>query len=130
MNGFGKIVVFYDSWCPICKNVKINIGRFDCLHLIELQSIRENLEGTINVPLEKLEKEMYCLNKKNNHITVGIEAIASITARLPLFMILWLPIKLSSLLGIGSCIYKYIARTRKIIPVNNCDSSSCVYKKE
>lgn len=125
MGNFNKIIVFYDSWCPVCTKVKHNIEKLDWFHLIEIRSIRNNNIKEIDIPLEQLEKEMYCLNIKNGKITKGIDAIASIIARLPLVMIFWIPLKLSSLLRIGHVIYNYIAQTRKIIPVNNCEDESC-----
>lgn len=123
-----KIVVFFDSWCPVCTKIERNIKRLDTFRLIEFKSIR-NSDLDIGVPKEDLEKEMHCLDKRTGTITVGIDAIASITARVPLLMILWFPIKLSSKLGFGHKMYHYIASTRTITPVNNCTDDSCQIRK-
>ncbi|MBB3908745.1 MULTISPECIES: thiol-disulfide oxidoreductase DCC family protein [Anoxybacillaceae] len=121
-----KILVLYDSWCPICMRVKENIHKLDWFNLIELKSIRE--ENNLNIPITDLEKEMYCINVETGKITKGIDAIASISARLPLMMLFWLPLKLSSYFVFGHKLYNYIAKTRRIIPVNNCDGDTCNIK--
>ncbi|MED5053396.1 DCC1-like thiol-disulfide oxidoreductase family protein [Anoxybacillus rupiensis] len=89
-----KILVLYDSWCPICMRVKENIHKLDWFNLIELKSIRE--ENNLNIPITDLEKEMYCINVETGKITKGIDAIASISARLPLMILFWLPVNLWS----------------------------------
>lgn len=121
-----RILVFYDSWCPICIKVRNNIEKLDWLHLIKLQSIRDNLnEYEISVAKEELEKKMYCLNLDSGRLTSGIDAIASIVGRLPLLMVLWPLLKLSSIIGVGHWVYDRIARSRTIIPVNNCSNDVC-----
>lgn len=120
-----KLTVYYDSWCPFCQKISKGIKKFDWFDLIELRSIREMQNNEISIPFNELEKEMHCSNPKTHKITKGIDAIASLCARLPLFMILWIPLKLSSLCGFGKVIYRYIARNRKIVPVGHCNVHSC-----
>ncbi|MFS8540784.1 MAG: DUF393 domain-containing protein [Tissierellales bacterium] len=121
-----KILVLYDSWCPICVRIKENIHKLDWFNLIELKSIRE--ENNLNIPIADLEKEVYCINLKTGKITKGIDAIASISARLPLMMLFWLPLKLSSYFVFGHKLYNYIAKNRIIIPVNSCNGDNCNIK--
>lgn len=129
MRGKGNnIIVFYDSWCPICKRVKSNIEKLDWLNQVKLISIRSEDIRHLEIPLKELEKSMYCIYSKNNRIVSGIDAIAAIVIRLPLLSPLWPFIKLSSILGLGQKIYGYIARTRRIVPVNNCEDNSCRIK--
>ncbi|HFU7090021.1 TPA: thiol-disulfide oxidoreductase DCC family protein [Bacillus cereus] len=123
-----NIIVFYDSWCPICTKVKNNIEKLDWFNQIQLISIRSENINHIEIPLKELEKSMHCKFSTNNRTVSGIEAIAAIVIRLPLLAPLWPIIKLSSLLGIGQWLYNRIATTRKIIPVNNCEGSSCKIK--
>lgn len=115
-----KLIVLYDSWCPLCQAVKKNIHRLDWFKLIEFKTIRAE-DTWSEIPLEKLVKEMHCMNQKSGKVTVGIDAIASICARIPVLAFLWLPVKLSSMVGIGHVVYNYIAKTRKIVPVGHCD---------
>lgn len=89
-----KIIVLYDSWCPLCVSMKENIQRLNWLRLIEFQTIRDD-SRIINIPIQKLEKEMHCININNGKIATGIDAIASIIARIPLLTIFYIPIKLS-----------------------------------
>lgn len=65
---------------------------------------------------------------KNNRIVSGIDAIAAIVIRLPLLVPLWPLIKLSSIFGVGQKLYNHIAKTRRIVPVNNCEGDSCEIK--
>mgnify|MGYP000943722832 CR=1 FL=1 len=122
-----KIIVLYDSWCPLCVSMKENIQRLNWLRLIEFQTIRDD-SRIINIPIQKLEKEMHCIKINNGKIATGIDAIASIIARIPLLTIFYIPIKLSSYFGFGHYVYNYIASTRKIVPIGNCSEETCDIK--
>ncbi len=120
-----KLIVFYDSWCPVCIWAGKLIKKFDWLALIELQSIRDIKSGRVNIPVHELQKEMHCLHLRTGKVKKGIDAVAAVCARLPLFSILWLPIKVSGVLGFGKWIYRYVAENRKIIPTGKCTSDTC-----
>lgn len=120
------INVYYDSWCPMCTKVSENIKKLDKFNLITLNSIRDkDVLQSVNIPMHDLEKQMHAIRKHDGKVFVGIDAIASITARIPLWMLIWLPLKLSSLLGFGHFLYNYIAKNRKIVPVGHCENNQC-----
>ncbi|WP_312755488.1 DCC1-like thiol-disulfide oxidoreductase family protein [Rummeliibacillus suwonensis] len=122
-----ELTVFYDSWCPKCTAIKNKVETLDWLKLITMKSFRE--ESNIkNLKIDHflLEKEMYAQVAYNNSLVSGIEAFASMSIRIPLLMVLWIPLKVGSLIKIGQYLYNYFAQRRKIIPVGQCESNICV----
>lgn len=65
-----NLVIFYDGWCPICKNVKKNIQKFDWFKNISFISIRDPI--AFDIPIEKLVSEMHCINEKNGKVNIKI----------------------------------------------------------
>ncbi|WP_273128024.1 thiol-disulfide oxidoreductase DCC family protein [Bacillus weihaiensis] len=118
-----KLLVFYDSWCPLCVGVKENIQKFDWFKNVSFISIRDSLD--IDISVEKLSKEMHAINK-NGNVFVGIDAIAEISFRIPIYFPIWLPLKIISKFKFGHKIYKYIANNRKIVPVNHCNDKCSI----
>ncbi|MEH7109299.1 thiol-disulfide oxidoreductase DCC family protein [Bacillus sp. JJ1764] len=124
-----KMVVFYDNWCSLCIAIKEKIQRLDWFGLIEMIGIREKgIEKEISVPLEDLEKKMYAVIKRNGKYVSGLDAFISISARIPMFFVLWPFLIISSKLGIGHIVYRYISEHRTIVPVGKCDDSFCKLK--
>lgn len=123
-----KIIVYYDSWCPLCVKVKNNIKRLDVFNNVKMFSIREpNIEDH-GIPLHLLEKKMYAKIIKNDKTVSGIYAFLAITSNVPLLLLLWPLLKLSVVIGIGEKIYNFIAKSRVIVPVGHCENNSCEIK--
>ncbi|MBP3972890.1 hypothetical protein KAF80_28885, partial [Bacillus sp. WL1] len=57
-----------------------------------------------------------------------IDAFTEITLQIPLLLIFWPLLKVSSIIGIGHKIYAFIAKNRFIIPVGKCTEESCRIK--
>lgn len=119
-----KLLVLYDSWCPMCIKVKSNIEKLDWLHVIQFQTIRKDTDY-LDIPSEKLSKQMHCIDLRNNKIHAGIDAIAEICFRIPFLFMFYIPIKISSYIKLGDFVYNHIANSRKIVPVNNCTEDVC-----
>ncbi|WP_338473375.1 DUF393 domain-containing protein (plasmid) [Niallia sp. XMNu-256] len=119
-----KLLVLYDSWCPLCIKIKKNIEYLDWFHIIEFQTIRNN-DQYLDIPYEQLVKKMHCVELSNKKIHSGIDAVAAICLRIPLLFMFYFPLKFSSSIGIGEFVYNHIANSRRIVPVNNCVEDGC-----
>lgn len=123
-----KLTIFYDAWCPLCVKTKSNIKKLDWFNNIEFTSIRSETVINIDIPINQLETSMHAIINKNNKIVSGIDAFTEITLRIPLLLIFWPLLKVSSIIGIGHKIYAFIAKNRIIIPVGKCTEESCRIK--
>lgn len=104
-----KLIVFYDSWCPICIKFKKNVTFLDLFCLINFEDIRSADEID-----EFGLKKMKSVNFKGK-IFYGFDSIFEIVIRLPLVYIIvpfFILLKISKL---GSIMYDYISLKRKII---------------
>ena len=124
-----KIDVYYDSWCPICTKYKKRLERMDVLNKLNFVTFREpSIIAELNIPLEKLEKEMH-IRKPNGQILRGYDAICSLFSRIPFLVWLWPFMKVLKFLGVGNIIYNFIASRRLIIPTGNCGKNTCEINK-
>jgi predicted DCC family thiol-disulfide oxidoreductase YuxK len=113
-----KLIVLYDSWCPICTRTTKIIRSLDAFNLIHLISFRESKDSKIySIPVGLLEQEMYSVSS-HNKIYSGYDTILQIAVRTPLILIYPL-LYLMKISKIGYFLYRHIAKNRKIV----CDSS-------
>lgn len=119
------LIVFYDSWCPLCTKIKKRIKRLDWLNKIKMESIREVDENIYGVTKEDLEKYMYAINIRTNKIVYGIDAFSAISLRIPILFPLWPILAFVSRIGIGQKLYQYFAKRRLIIPIGKCSDKTC-----
>ncbi|MGH0951314.1 DCC1-like thiol-disulfide oxidoreductase family protein [Bacillus mycoides] len=110
----------------MCTSLVKKWGKIDCFCLIEFKSFRqkENIKN-INIPVEKLEIEMYSQNKRNKQFNKGIKAIFQICLRIPALWIFVPFLFVAIIIGLGDYIYKYIASRRKIVPIGHCTENNC-----
>lgn len=116
----------------MCTSITQKWANIDTFQIIAFKSFRqqENIKD-INIPLDKLELEMYCKNEKKQKFYKGIDAIFQICLRIPLLWIFVPILYLSIVIGIGDWIYKYIAKKRKIVPIGHCTENTCsIFKNE
>lgn len=120
------ILVYYDSWCPLCTRVRQRLGQLDWLKLLRFASIRDQeAVRELGVPMDHLERRMHVRNLRTGAVTDGIHAVSAIAARVPLLMPLWPGVALSARLGLGQQAYDFLASRRSIVPVGHCDETGC-----
>ena len=109
----------------IQKEIRTN----GCSNKLNFVTFREpSIIAELNIPLEKLEKEMH-IRKPNGQILRGYDAICSLFSRIPFLVWLWPFMKVLKFLGIGNIMYNFIASRRLIIPTGNCDENTCEINK-
>ncbi|PFK33488.1 thioredoxin [Bacillus cereus] len=121
------MIVFYDSWCPMCtavaertknfdKNGKMKFVSFRDKDVVEEYQLSEEIQ-------EKMEQRLYIL--KNDKWYDGIGSIYILAKAVPLYWFTVPFIKVSILLGFGNKVYDYIADNRKLVPVGHCHEGVC-----
>lgn len=123
-----EMIVFYDNWCPMCKNIKKNIDRIDWLNLITMIGFRGR-EKELGIPPKNLDREMHAIILRSNKIVSGFDAFVSISLRIPLLFFFWPLLMFFNIIGIGSKVYKVIAKRRNIVPTGHCNENKCSIKK-
>ncbi|MNW31644.1 Sporulation-delaying protein SdpB [compost metagenome] len=120
-----RIVVFYDSWCPICTQISVKLRNLDCFRLLQLVSLRDSvLVESYELDAEELVKRMHTVSVgKPGSEKKGIDALYQISIRIPQLWIVAPFLYIFSKLGIGGLLYDYVASRRKVIPVGNCDQA-------
>ncbi|WP_048600386.1 thiol-disulfide oxidoreductase DCC family protein [Rubeoparvulum massiliense] len=119
-----KLEVYYDGWCPMCTAIRQRLEKMDRLRLLTWVSIRDQAAvQRIPIPFAALETRMYTKKVRNNTYVSDIRAIAAIVARIPLLWLFWPFLKLAQFTGLGSYVYHYVAKKRRIVPVGACDES-------
>ncbi|AMR02563.1 thiol-disulfide oxidoreductase DCC family protein [Bacillus thuringiensis] len=121
------MIVFYDSWCPMCAAVAERTKKLDKKGKMEFVSFRdENVVEKYELSQElqsKMEQRLYIL--KHNKWYDGIQSIDVLAKAVPSYWFAVPFIKLSIVLGFGSKVYDYIANNRKLVPVGNCRGGVC-----
>lgn len=127
----GRLVVFYDGWCPLCTRVAQLWKRLDFLNQLQLVSFRDpSVVRALGVDLQRAERRMICRSPLSNDEYEGFDAIIQVALRLPPF---WpfIPMLLSvRLLGFGQPLYDFIASRRAVLPVGNCSGNACGIRAE
>ncbi|HET7657301.1 MAG TPA: DUF393 domain-containing protein [Bacillales bacterium] len=121
-----ELLVFYDGYCPLCRNSKKAIEKTDWFNKISFLSFRE--PGVIDHYHlnEKRPEERICSIRLRDEATFeGIETILQIAVRLPLYWIFVPFLYMAIGFGLGQPAYDFIAKRRKIVPVGQCDENGC-----
>lgn len=122
----GRLIVFYDGWCPLCTRVARLWKRLDFLSQLELVSFREpGVARALHVDLQRAERRLICRSQVSNREYEGLDATIQVVLWLPPFWPL-LPVLLTArLLGFGQPLYDFIASRRTVLPVGNCSKDAC-----
>ena len=121
-----SLIVFYDSWCPLCMKAKGNIEAFDKKNRIELLTFRDQeIFERYQLSNRNVENRIYSLNTHSNKSYSGIETILQIAMRIPKYYVFVPFIYISIILGFGSKLYDYIASKRNVVPVGHCNEEYC-----
>ncbi|EEL50870.1 MULTISPECIES: thiol-disulfide oxidoreductase DCC family protein [Bacillus cereus group] len=121
------MIVFYDSWCPMCTAVAERTKNLDKKGTVKFVSFRDKdvvEEYQLSEEIqEKMEQRLYIL--KNDKWYDGIGSIYILAKAVPLYWFAVPFIKVSILLGFGNKVYDYIANNRKLVPVGHCHEGVC-----
>lgn len=122
----GRLILFYDGWCPVCLKSVAGLEKLDSRERISFLSFREP-ENIMNYDLElsELELRMHTFDISKERTSKGIHSVLDVCKTIPMLWLLYVPIKLSTYLGLGQRIYDHIAKNRTVFPTGNCDENSC-----
>jgi predicted DCC family thiol-disulfide oxidoreductase YuxK len=113
-----RVHLFYDGWCPFCRQSIATLQRLDLLALLEPVSFREpGVLRRFGLDVARAEARLQARTASSTTTVDGIDAFTLIATRLPALWptvpVLWA----ASRLGLGQRIYDWIAVRRKIIPI-------------
>lgn len=126
-----KLIVFYDSWCPVCSRTKNILMKIDWLERLDYASIRD-LSVLDKYPLDprKVEKRMHTIWINEGKFENGIRSIISIAKQVPLLWLFVPFLYMSLYFGFGVKMYDWLASKRKVLPVGGCDGDICEIAKK
>ncbi|WP_054401849.1 thiol-disulfide oxidoreductase DCC family protein [Paenibacillus solani] len=140
-----QLFVFYDNWCPLCARTMRFYRKWDWFKRINFMPAREGeILEQFQVNQEQALKRMVAIKyskKKNSGKTAdtakrpemllfeGIDTIYHMSRQIPILWVLVPFLYVSRILGIGTCIYDWIASSRKIIPIGQCEGDVCLIPK-
>ncbi|PFD95635.1 thioredoxin [Bacillus cereus] len=121
------MLVFYDSWCPMCRAVAERTKKLDKKGAVKFVSFRDKdvvEQYQLSLALQsKMGQRLYIL--KNNKWYEGIGSVYVLAKAVPSYWFAVPFIKLSILLGFGNKVYDYIANNRKLVPIGHCRVGVC-----
>lgn len=120
------LTLYYDGWCPLCRQIRRRLERLDWLGQLAFVSMREpGLAERLGRSPAALAARMHLRVERTGQLCEGIEAVAAVAARLPLLWPLWPLLFLATKLGFGQPLYDAIARRRTVLPVGGCEDGAC-----
>ncbi|TCT26691.1 putative DCC family thiol-disulfide oxidoreductase YuxK [Melghiribacillus thermohalophilus] len=121
-----QLLVFYDSWCPLCIKAKNQLEKADRRNRLCFYSIRDEYRiQDYNLDPKEAEKRMTCIDLLRNRRYSGIYSFREICRRIPRYYILVPLLQLTIWLGFGQTLYDWIAKRRTIIPPGGCSDDYC-----
>lgn len=121
-----SIFVFYDGWCPFCRQSIKKFQSMDWFNRIEFKSFRNsNVVQEFHLDTDKLKKRMLTIKISNHKKEEGIDSINRICKNIPILWLLVPFLSISSKIGLGQKVYDWISRRRTIIPTGGCNENSC-----
>lgn len=121
-----SLTLYYDGWCPLCTAVKQRLERWDWLGQLSYADLRSpGAAEALGVPLQQLAERMHAHRHRDGRLLEGIAAVTATAARIPLLWPLWPWLLLATATGLGQPLYDRIARSRRIVPVGQCDETGC-----
>ncbi|ARJ39340.1 hypothetical protein SporoP8_10925 [Sporosarcina ureae] len=121
-----NLVIYYDSFCPLCTKTKNRWSKMDRKNLLIFHSFRDiNVLKSIPIPLDLLEKEIYSKELFGNKYYSGVDTFIEMNRRIPLLKFTVPILVILKKLGLANKCYTYVANKRKIIPIGQCDAEKC-----
>lgn len=122
-----RVQLFYDGWCPFCRQSIATLQRLDLLRLLEPISFREpGVLAYYQLDAARAEARIQARAVRADASVEGIVAVQLVASRLPA---LWPTLPLlwaASRLGVGQYVYDWIAARRTIIPTG-CTTQCAVH---
>ncbi|MBB6452843.1 putative DCC family thiol-disulfide oxidoreductase YuxK [Salirhabdus euzebyi] len=120
------LLVFFDSWCPLCQKAKKNIEKADKHNAIQFLSFRDaDVFEEYQLDGKNVENRIYSIDLSTNTDYSGIHTVLQIVKKIPKYRVLVPFISLSIFLGLGQRVYDYIASKRELVPVGKCSDQGC-----
>ncbi|MBY8911471.1 DUF393 domain-containing protein [Bacillus sp. YC2] len=120
-----KMIVYYDSWCPLCIKTKKRIKRLDWLNLIVFESFRdEQLTVKEWVDIKELEKRMHGLTLKKGLVS-GADTFTEMSKRIIALWGLYVILLLAKPFRVSDMLYDFISSKRNIIFEGQCNEKTC-----
>ncbi|MWV44126.1 DUF393 domain-containing protein [Paenibacillus sp. HJL G12] len=139
------LFVFYDNWCPMCTRTMRFYRKWDWFKRITFMPAREEqILEQFQVDQEQALKRMVAVKytkKKKYRMTAnaakhletqqfeGIDTIYHMSRQIPILWVLVPFLYAARILGIGAYVYDWIASSRKIIPIGQCEGDVCMIPK-
>ncbi|GGE56512.1 thioredoxin [Pullulanibacillus camelliae] len=126
-----ELLVFYDSWCPLCTRAMQVIKQHDYNGKINFMTFRDPLTmNRYHLWDKQVDKKIYAIRYEDKQSYSGIDTVHQMIKRIPRYRafspLVWCAIKI----GVGERIYQAIANRRKIIPVGQCEGDSCSLRQD
>ena len=120
-----KILVFYDTECPLCLRTKIFIEFFDIFKKVKFLGVQTDANNYKELKeRDDLLIDIYSIELKNNIVYNGVDTYIKIFKNIPYFYMLGVILKLPLFYQFSKWIYNKIASTRI---VERCSQDSCTY---
>lgn len=111
-----RLHLFYDGWCPLCRESVATLHRLDLLGLLAPLSFREpGIVARFGLDAARAEARIQAQTARGT-TAEGIGAVTLVATRLPLLWPLVPALWLAERIGFGQPIYDWIAARRTIIP--------------
>ncbi|GGG26483.1 thioredoxin [Lysinibacillus alkalisoli] len=120
------LIVFYDSYCPLCTKTMEKWCAMDKQQLLIFDSFRnEHVLNTLPYSIEQLEKETYSKPVDASEYYKGVETFTEMNKRIPM-LTLTTPVLIAlNKVGLATIVYNFVAKRRKIVPVGQCADDQC-----
>lgn len=113
------MIIYYDSHCKMCVNSSTVWQKLDKGNKLRFESFRD----LDHYPSE-MEESLHVYTE--NKWFQGYTAIIEIVKKLPVLWVLLPFLVFGKWIGLGDTIYQWVAKNRKLIPVNQCkDGDHC-----
>jgi predicted DCC family thiol-disulfide oxidoreductase YuxK len=109
------LLVFYDGWCTMCRNIAECMSKLDWFHLVQWVSFRDPRTIFIYGLEEAHYQERICSSScQSARIYEGIDTLVGVCARVPVCWPLLPFLVLGRYLGVARPLYDRLARRRMI----------------
>lgn len=113
-----RMIIYYDSYCKLCTNTSLLWKKIDRGSRLRFSSFRD-----LDHYPKAMEEKLHVYDR--HQWFQGYDAIIAISKKLPLLWGMVPILYVFKWIGLGDILYNFIAKNRKLIPVNQCDTNGC-----
>ena len=114
------LIVFYDGWCPLCKDIATRTSRWDWFGLIQWVSFRDPLAVShYGLDDKKCEERICCQSCVSSRVYEGVETLWRVCVRIPVYWVFAPFLAAGKTAGLAQPLYDWIARRRLIAPLGH-----------